>query len=75
MAAAVGLPAFRVIKHLLEAGIEAPGQSQMEFREHDPIIRPLSDYAEFIRSQAPNSDFFQIETKPLTEPQYASISS
>ncbi len=75
MAAAVGLPAFRVIKHLLEAGIEAPEQSQMEFREHDPIIRPLSDYAEFIRSQTPNSDFFQIETKPLTEPQYASISS
>ena len=73
MAAAVGLPAFRAIKHLLEAGISAPEQSQMEFREHDPIIRPLSDYAEFIRSQTPDSDFFQTETAQLTELQTASI--
>jgi transposase len=67
MAAAVNLPAFRAIKHLLEAGDDAPGQLQMELREHDPIIRPLSAYADFIRSHAPDSDFFQTETEPLTE--------
>lgn len=69
LAAAVKLPSFRTIKDLLEAGNQAPGQLQMELRETDPIIRPLSDYAAFIRSQAPESDDFpQSETKEPTEP-------
>jgi transposase len=53
MDAATGLPTFQTIKHLLEAGGQAPGQLQMELREVDPLIRPLATYADFIRSQAP----------------------
>ena len=75
MAAAPGQPAFREIKRLLEAGGEAPEQLQMELREEDPIIRPLGDYADFIRSQAPGADFPNPETTPQTEPQPQSKAS
>lgn len=76
MAAAANLPSFRTIKHLLEAGDQAPGQLQMELREVDPIIRPLSTYADFIRSQSPESaNFHHTESTPLTEPQTTSKAS
>jgi hypothetical protein len=76
MDSAAGLPSFRVIKHLLEAGDQAPGQVQMELREIDPIIRPLSTYADFIRSQAPEGDDFHPTQSPtLTEPQTTSKAS
>jgi len=70
MDAAASLPAFRAIKHLLEAGDQAPGQIQMKLREVDPLIRPLTAYADFIRSQAPGDDnIFHTEPAMLTEPQ------
>jgi transposase len=76
IAAAANLPSFRTIKHLLEAGDHAPGQTQMELREIDPIIRPLSDYADFIRSQAPGSAGFpQSESTETTEPSTPSKAS
>jgi hypothetical protein len=75
MDATAALPAFRTIKQLLEAGNQAPGQIQMELREVDPIIRPLAAYADFIRSQDPDSDFFHPETTTLTEPQTTSKAS
>lgn len=76
MDAAANLPSFRTIKHLLEAGDQAPGQIQIELRECDPIIRPLSTYSDFIRSQAPESDdFHHTETTPLTEPHTTSKAS
>ncbi len=62
MDAAAGLPAFRTIKHLLEAGDQAPGQVQMELRDVDPIIRPLTVYDDFIRRQAPGED-------PVSQPE------
>jgi transposase len=69
IAAAANLPPFRAIKHLLEAADHAPEQTQMELRETDPIIRPLSDYADFIRSQAPGSaGVSQSESTRTTEP-------
>jgi transposase len=69
IAAAANLPSFRTIKNMLEAGSHAPGQIQMELREVDPIIRPLSDYADFIRCQASESDdFSQSESTKPTEP-------
>jgi transposase len=76
MDASAGLPAFRVIKQMLEAGDQAPGQLQMELREIDPIIRPLSAYADFIRNHAVESnDFDHPETIELTEPQTTSKAS
>jgi hypothetical protein len=76
MDAAAGLPSFRTIKHLLEAGDQAPGQLQMELRESDPIIRPLSAYSDFIRSQASESHaFHHPESTTPTEPQAASKAS
>jgi transposase len=75
MDADAALPAFRVIKNLLEAGGQAPGQIQMELREVDPIIRPLSAYAEFIRHQAPDGNIFHPETTTLTKPQTTSKAS
>jgi hypothetical protein len=76
MDAAASLPAFRAIKHLLEAGDQAPGQIQMKLREVDPIIRPFTAYADFIRSQAPGGDnIFHSETTILTEPQTPSKAS
>lgn len=67
IAAAANLPSFRTIKHLLEAGGHSPEQTQMELRETDPIIRPLSDYADFIRGQAP-AGFPPSEPTPTPEP-------
>jgi transposase len=75
MDATAGLPAFRTIKQMLEAGSQAPAQIQMELREVDPIIRPLADYADFIRGKDPDSDFFHPETTTLTEPQTTSKAS
>lgn len=76
MDAAANLPSFRTIKHLLEAGAQAPGQIQIELRESDPIIRPLSAYSDFIRSQASeNDDFPHPETETLTEPHTPSKAS
>jgi hypothetical protein len=76
MDAAANLPSFRTIKHLLEAGDQAPGQIQMELREVDPIIRPLSAYSDFIRShETRGSDFHHTESTPLTEPQTTSKAS
>jgi transposase len=68
MDAAANLPSFRTIKHLLEAGDQAPGQIQIELRESDPIIRPLAAYSDFIRSQSPeNTDFHHTESTTLTK--------
>jgi hypothetical protein len=76
MDAAANLPSFRTIKHLLEAGDQAPGQIHIELREVDPIIRPLSAYSDFIRNQAPGSaNFHHTESTPLTEPQTTSKAS
>jgi hypothetical protein len=75
MDATAGLPAFRVIKQLLEAGSQAPGQIQMELREVDPIIRPLGAYADFIRSQSPDGNIFHPETTTPSEPQTTSKAS
>jgi hypothetical protein len=75
MDAAASLPAYRAIKQMLEAGGDASEQIQMELREVDPIIRPLSTYTAFIRSQAPDGDIFHPETTPLTEPQTTSKAS
>jgi len=76
MDAAASLPSFRAIKHTLEAGGQAPGQIQMELREVDPIIRPLSAYADFIRSQAPDDDnILHSETTTPTEPNTSSKAS
>jgi hypothetical protein len=47
----------------------------MELREVDPIIRPLSAYADFIRSQAPDGDIFHPEITTLTKPQTTSKAS
>jgi hypothetical protein len=69
MDAAARLPAFREIKNLLEAGAHAPGQLQMELREADPIIRPLSAYADYIRRRTSAGDhLFPPEPKPLAAP-------
>ena len=68
MAAASGPPSFRAVKHLLEVGAQAPVQLQMELRETDPIIRPLTAYADFIRRQAPESDFFHPAPATPAEP-------
>jgi hypothetical protein len=57
------------------SGRPGPGQIQMELREVDPIIRPLSAYADFIRSQDPAARFFPTETRTLTEPQTTSKAS
>ena len=66
MDAAARLPAFREIKNLLEAGTHAPVQLQMPLREADPIIRPLTAYADFIRSRTSAGDnLFHPEPKPL----------
>jgi hypothetical protein len=77
MGAGANLPSFRTIKHLLEAGGQAPGQIQMELREVDPIIRPLSAYSDFIRSHETcgSDDFHQTESTTLTEPQTTSKAS
>jgi transposase len=50
MDAAAGQPSFRAIKQMLEGGAQAPQQTQMSLREVDPIIRPLSAYADFIHN-------------------------
>ena len=68
MAAASGPPSFRAVKHLLGVGAQAPVQLQMELRETDPIIRPLTAYADFIRRQAPESDFFHPAPATPAEP-------
>jgi hypothetical protein len=39
---------------MIEAGGDASEQIQMKLREVDPIIRPLSIYADFILSKAPD---------------------
>ena len=75
MDAAAGLPAFRAIKQMLEAGGGASEQIQMVLREVDPIIRPLTDYADFIRGKDPAGDFFHPETTMLSEPQTTSKAS
>ncbi|MEI8039568.1 MAG: IS21 family transposase [Verrucomicrobiota bacterium] len=75
MDADASLPAFRVIKNLLEAGGQSPGQIQMELREVDPIIRPLSAYSDFIRSQASDGDIFHPEITTLTKSQTTSKAS
>ena len=62
MAAAAGPPSFRVVRHLLEAGAQAPVQLQMELRETDPIIRPLTAYTEFVQRQAPGGGFSRHES-------------
>ena len=69
MDATARLPAFREIKHLLDAGSQAPEQIQMELREADPIIRPLSAYTDFIRRQAPGNDnIFSPAPEPPADP-------
>ena len=79
MDAAANLPSYRTIKHLLEAADQAPEQLQMELREVDPIIRPLSAYTDFIHSQAAGGDnIFHLETTPpanITEPQITTQAS
>jgi transposase len=75
MDATAGLPAFRVVKHMLEAGSHAPGQMQMELREVDPIIRPLSAYTDFIRLQDPGGGILHPGTATSTEPQTTSKAS
>jgi hypothetical protein len=61
------LPSFRLIKHLLEAGHHSPEQLQMQLREIDPIIRPLTAYTNFIRNhETCGSDFST--PKPITKP-------
>ncbi len=70
------LPSFRHIKHLLEAGHHAPEQLQMQLREIDPIIRPLTAYTDFIRNhETCGSDFHHPEPTTLTEPQTPSKAS
>lgn len=49
MEAAANLPSFRSIKTLLESPNPSPTQTQLNLRETDPIIRPLSAYSDFIR--------------------------
>lgn len=74
--AAAGPPTFREIKRLLEAGDHAPEQLQMQLREVDPIIRPLSAYSDFIRRQVPGGDSISHpESTPLTEPHTATKAS
>jgi len=75
MDAAAGLPAYRAIKQMLEAGGEASEQIQMVLREVDPIIRPLTAYADFIRGKDPDGEFFHPETTTLTEQQTTSKAS
>ncbi len=76
MDTAANLPSFRTIKNMLESGNQAPGQLQMELREIDPIIRPLSAYSDFIRNQVSDcDDFHHPETKKPTEPQTTSKAS
>ena len=75
MDSAVGLPAYRAIKLMLKSGSDAPGQIQMELREIDPIIRPLSAYADFIRSKDPDGDIFHPETITPTKQQTTSKAS
>ena len=75
MDAAAGLPAYRAIKQMLEAGGDASEQIQMELREVDPIIRPLTAYADFIRGKDPDGEFFHPETTTLTEQQTTSKAS
>jgi hypothetical protein len=76
MDTAANLPSFRTIKNMLESGSQAPGQLQMELREIDPIIRPLSAYSDFIRNQVSDcDDFHHSETTKLTEQQTTSKAS
>jgi transposase len=64
MAAASGLPAFVRIKDLLDAGGHAPEQGQMDFREADPVIRPLETYAEHVREHGGTDPFAGENTDP-----------
>lgn len=57
MAAASDLPAYRQIKELLKAGIQGPEQGQMDFREADPLIRPLEVYADHLREHGGTAPF------------------
>ena len=57
MAAASGLPAYRQIKALLKSGGQAPEQGQMDFRQTDPVIRPLAAYAEHVREHGGTDPF------------------
>jgi transposase len=52
MDTAANLPPLRSIKTLLESGNQPPTQAQLNLREADPIIRPLSTYSDFIRSHS-----------------------
>jgi hypothetical protein len=55
MDAAANLPSLRSIKTLLASGNQPPTQTQLDLREADPIIRPLSAYSDFIRSHCADS--------------------
>jgi hypothetical protein len=72
MEAGAGPPSFRTVKQLLEAGDQAPVQLQMPLRGSDPIIRPLTVYADFIRTRATPGDSSHpapaTPTKPTSEP-------
>ena len=57
MAVRSDLPAYRQIKELLETGGHAPEQKQMDFRETDPVIRPLEAYAEHVREHGGTDPF------------------
>ena len=57
MAAGSGLPAYRQIKDLLKAGRHGPAQGHMDFREADPVIRPLEVYAGHIREHGGTDPF------------------
>jgi hypothetical protein len=75
MDATAGLPAYRVIKRMLESGGLTPAQMQMELREVDPIIRPLAAYADFIRGKDPDGNNFHPATTAPSEPQTTSKAS
>ena len=57
MAAASGLPVYRQIRELLKAGRPGPEQGHMDFREEDPIIRPLDVYAGHVREHGGTDPF------------------
>jgi hypothetical protein len=69
MAAASGLPAYRQIKDLLKAGRPGPEQGRMDFREEDPVIRPLEVYAGHVREHGGTDPFpgEHTDTKPTIE--------
>jgi hypothetical protein len=62
MAAASDLPSYQQIKNLLKDGFPALEQRQMDFREADPLIRPLEVYAGHIREHEGTDPFAEENT-------------